>query len=120
MNIRLKHNTEYHMLKQNIILKSYYALKHIVNDGTMWTLILTSVFIITHFIFLFLQKWACSHAREEDGSAICSHLVRPQRTPFLMAQTQLSYIVIKKFLQSGSDRFPRRDSELGLYKLHKF
>ncbi len=29
------------------------------------------------------------------------------------------YIVIKKFLQSGSDRFPRRDSKLGLYKLHK-
>ncbi len=71
------------------------------------------------FHFFFILKWACSHAREEDGSAICSQLVRPQRTPFLMAQTQLSYIVIKKFLQSGSDRFPRRDSKLGLYKLHK-
>ncbi len=41
--------------KQNIILKTYYALKHIVNrliDALiMWTLILTSVFItITYFI----------------------------------------------------------------------
>ncbi len=40
--------------KQNIILKAYYTLKHIVNrliDALMWTLILTSVFItITYFI----------------------------------------------------------------------
>ncbi len=43
--------------KQNIILKTYYALKHIVsrlNDALiMWTLILTSVFItITYFIYI--------------------------------------------------------------------
>ncbi len=42
--------------KQNIILKAYYALKHIVNrlnDALiMWTLILTFVFItITYFIY---------------------------------------------------------------------
>ncbi len=58
------------MLKQNIILKTYYTLKHIVNslnDGTMWTLILTSVFIITYFIFLFkkMSMFTCSGRRRE-------------------------------------------------------
>ncbi len=56
------------MLKQNIILKTYYAIKHIVNslnDGTMWTLILTSVFIITYFIFFYMSMFTCSGRRRE-------------------------------------------------------
>ncbi len=61
--------------KQNIILKTYYALKHIVNrlnDGTYYVNINFNVCLHNNNLFHIYKyiKWTCSHAREEDGSVV--------------------------------------------------
>ncbi len=75
MNIRRKTLSA----KQNIILKTYYALKHIVNrlnDGTYYVntnfkvcLHNNNLFHIYIYIYIYI-KLTCSHAREEDGSVV--------------------------------------------------
>ncbi len=71
MNIRLKTLRA----KQNIILKTYYALKHIVNslnDGTNYVNINFNVCLHNNnlFKYIYFFKWTCSHAREEDVQSV--------------------------------------------------
>ncbi len=63
----------------NIILKTYYALNHIVNrlnDGTYYVNINFNVCLHNNNLFHIYINILNEHAREEDGSAICSKLVR--------------------------------------------
>ncbi len=108
------------MLKQNIILKTYYTLKHIVNslnDGTMWTL--TSVFIITYFIFLFLKMsmFTCSGRRRERNLFTISPAAENTLSDGTDAALLHCHQKVSPVWQWSF--FPRRDSKLGLYKLHK-
>ncbi len=61
--------------KQNIILKIYYALKHIVNrlnDGTYYVNFNFNVCLHNNNLFHIYKyiKLTCSHAREEYGSVV--------------------------------------------------